>query len=178
LVPVEDVKKGWPLSPGGKYFSEDWKLRQSEGNLSFALYWIPFLNEEQTPLNKLTKGWVESHRVEVGTVVFPKIDPDTHVAKLVAVLASEMGANPGHWMQRLDEGTQPELLATEFTAGRFLAYKKSQDERSALPESSYNEFFATGEIGPELAAELIRRYEDKRVAGHAQPDLGELAAHG
>ncbi len=93
----------------------------------------------------------------------------------MAVLASEMGANPGHWVQRRDEGAQPELPATEFTAGRFFAYQKSQDGRGALPESLYNTFFTTGEIGPELAAELVRRYEDKRATGHAQPDLGEIA---
>ena len=157
LVPVEDVNKARDLSPGKEYLSEDWKRRQREGDLSFRIYWIPFLSEEQTPLNKLTTGWVEAHRVEVGTVLFPKADPETREAKLAALLASQMGANPGNWVQRRDEGAEPVLPATEFTAGRFLAYRKSQEGRDALPESLYASVFMTGEFSPELVTELIRR---------------------
>jgi hypothetical protein len=165
LVPIEGVNKSRDLSPGKAYLSEDWKRRQREGDLSFRLYWIPFLSEEQTPLNKLTKEWVEAHRVQVGTVLFPKVDPETREAKLVALLASDMGANPGNWMQRRDEGAETELPATEFTAGRFLAYRRSQEGRNALPESLYKSFFVTGELSSELVTELIRRYEGALADG-------------
>ena len=156
-VPVEDVNKPRDLSPGKQYLSEDWTRRQSEGDLSFRLYWIPFLSEEQTPLDKLTRAWVETHRMQVGTVLFPKTDPETNESKLVALLASQMGANPGNWMQLRNEGAEPQLPATKFTAGRFLAYRKSQEGRNAIPESFYRSFFMTGEFSPELVTELIRR---------------------
>jgi hypothetical protein len=93
----------------------------------------------------------------------------------LALLASEMGADPGNWIQ--DDPSEPasELPATEFTAARFFAYRNSQKERDALPEESYKCFFEQGEIPPELAKELIRRYNQKRSAGHAVPEVGEVA---
>jgi hypothetical protein len=175
LVPTTDVNKHREISPGEKHFSTDWKKRQSNGSLDFQLDWIPFLSENETPLEKLTKEWKEQHKVNVGTVTFPMADPESMDVKLLALLASEMGANPGNWIQ--DDPSEPasELPATEFTAARFFAYRNSQKERDALPEESYKCFFEQGEIPPELAKELIRRYNQKRSAGHAVPEVGEVA---
>jgi hypothetical protein len=175
FIPTTDVNKHRGLSPGRKHLSEDWKQRQSKGALEFRLYWIPFLSEKLTPLKKLTKGWSEEHRVQVGTITFPMVDPNSTDAKLAALLASDMGSNPGNWISGAPGSDASELPATEFTAARFLAYRLSQQGRGALPEDMYNSFFERGEIGRELANELIRRYSEARAAGHAVPDLGDVA---
>jgi hypothetical protein len=111
--------------------------------------------------------------VKVGTVAFPKIDPESREARMVALLASELGANPGNW-QETDDAAAGELPATRFTAARFLAYRLSQQHRGALPEDSYRSFFEKGEISPALAATLLSRYEEKRAAGQWVPPLGQL----
>jgi len=108
-------------------------------------------------------------------VVFPKTDPESSQAKLTALLASEIGANPGNW-EETPEAPASALPATRFTAARQLAYRASQQARHALADESYASFFKTGEVGGELATELIRRYEEKRSAGHWVPDVGELSA--
>ena len=64
--------------------------------------------------------------------------------------------------------------ATRFGAARQLAYRRSQAGRTALPEAIYESAFETGEITPELADEVLRRYRANRAAGHAGPDLGTL----
>jgi len=109
----------------------------------------------------------------VGTVVFPRIDPDARDVKLAQLLAQELRANPGNW-QETSEGRET-LPATRFTAARALTYRTSQDERQALADDQYDSFFDTGEIGPALAGELIRRYNAKRQAGHWAPDVGSLS---
>jgi hypothetical protein len=159
---------------GPAHFTTDWRARQSAGPLTFELRWIPFLTDRDTPLDDLTRPWVFEHEIKVGTVTFPKIDPDSVEAKLTTLLASELGANPGNW-DETPEG-RPELPATRFTAARQLAYRASQAARGALPEDKYASFFERGEIGPELGVELIHRYQQKRAAGHWVPDVGELAA--
>jgi hypothetical protein len=169
------VNKHRKISPGEKHFSTDWKERQGNGPLDFQLDWIPFLSENETPLQKLTKEWREHHKVNVGTVTFPMADPESMDSKLMALLASEIGANPGNWIQDGPNEPASELPATEYTAARFFAYRNSQKERDALPEESYKRFFEQGEIPPGLAEELIRRYNQKRAAGHAVPELGEVA---
>jgi hypothetical protein len=55
------------------------------------------------------------------------------------------------------------------------AYKVSQRVRNALPEAQYASFFETGTIEPALATELLRRYQQKRAAGHGAPDVGEIS---
>jgi len=98
------------------------------------LRWIPFLNERATPLENLTEAWADGHEVSVGTVTFPRIDPETLEAKLTALLASELGANPGNWE---DTPNAPRSLpATRFTSARQLAYAASQQARGALPEAA------------------------------------------
>ena len=94
---------------------------------------------------------------------------------MIALLASELGANPGNWVEAADDdGTG--LPATRFTAARMLAYRASQRNRGALADDAYATFFERGEIGAALAAELVRRYAAKRVAGHWVPDVGDVAA--
>jgi hypothetical protein len=168
-----------PVSPsaaghGPHRFTDDWRERQRLGDLRFELRWIPFTSERETPLEDLTRGWANDHEVAVGTVVFPRTDPGSVPARLVALLASELGANPGNWQETPDE-TAARLPATRFTAARQLAYRASQAARGVLPEEQYASFFERGEISADLAKELIRRYEAKRTAGHWVPDLGEIA---
>jgi hypothetical protein len=174
LVPTQDVNSLRELTPGPTYLSDDWRQRQSEGPLDFNLYWIRFLDEDSTPMQRPTRGWIEDHRVNVGTVTFPKSDPNSEESKLLALLASEMGANPGNWIE-IPGQAPPTFPATEYTAARALAYRKSQHGRDALPESMYESFFEKGEISRALATELIRRYHEKRTAGHAAPDVGDVA---
>jgi hypothetical protein len=95
-------------------------------------------------------------------------------AKLVAMLASELGANPGNW-QETPDATESRLPSTRFTAARQLAYRASQAARSVLPDDQYVSFFERGEVSPDLATELIRRYQAKRAAGHWVPGLGDLS---
>jgi hypothetical protein len=87
-----------------------------------------------------------------------------------------MGANPGNWIGNRDRSDEsPDGPATEFEAGRSIAYRKSQNGRSALPESLYASVFKSGEISPDLATELIRRYRSNRETEHGRPDLGVIA---
>jgi len=177
FVPAAEVTMGLDVTRRPAHLSDDWRARQKQGPLEFELRWIPFLSERETPLNDLTSPWAHDHEVAVGSVTFPKVNPDTAEAKLTALLASELGANPGNW-DETPEGPPPALPATRFTAARQLAYRASQQARHALPDESYASFFERGEIGPALAAELIRRYQQKRAAGHWVPDVGELPLAG
>jgi hypothetical protein len=155
-------------------FTRDWRERQGTAALGFDLRWIPFLDERRTPLDDLTRAWDHDHEVSVGTLVFPKLDPTTTQARLVALLASELGANPGNWLEAPDAAASA-LPATRFTAARQLAYRASQRARQALPDESYASFFESGEVQAELATELLRRYHAKRAAGHWVPDVGEVS---
>ena len=137
------------------------------------MYWIPFRSEQETPLRELTRAWREDHRVEVARVTFPQTDPQSTDAKLTALLAAEMGANPGNWVEEPGNDVSA-LPSTEYTAARALAYRKSQEGRVALAEESYNTFFERGEISQALGDELKRRYQRKRSIGHDVPDIGEL----
>ena len=111
--------------------------------------------------------------MRVGTVAFPQVKSEARESKLIALLASELGANPGNW-QETPEASAGELPSTRFTAARFLAYRLSQQHRQALPEESYRTFFEKGEISEALAATLIARYKEKQAAGQWVPDLGQL----
>ena len=158
---------------GPKQFTEDWRTRTAAGPLTFELHWIPFLNERETPLGDLTTAWRDEHQVRVGTVVFPQVKTETRESKLIALLASELGANPGNWQETTDASAE-KLPSTRFTAARALAYRLSQQHRQALPEESYRSFFEKGEISDALAATLIARYKEKQAAGQWVPDLGQL----
>jgi hypothetical protein len=73
------------------------------------------------------------------------------------------------------DGAPPSLPATRFTAARQLAYRASQEARGALPEDHYTSYFERGEIGAALAGELVRRYQQKRAAGHWVPAVGDMS---
>jgi hypothetical protein len=176
FVPVNDVNGHRPDGAGGHYLTEDWARRQAAGPIEFRLYWIPFLDEAATPLADLTRGWKEDHRTRVATVTFPAVDPAAMETKLVALLATEMGANQGNWIEDDRGGAASDLPATEYTAARMLAYRVSQRQRNALAEAQYASFFDRGVIEPALATELLKRYHAKRAAGHGAPDVGELSA--
>ena len=174
FVPESDVAMGADSKREPTHLTKDWRTRQSADALAFELRWIPFVNDRTTPLDDLTREWAHDHEVPVGTVVFPKTDPDTMQARLTALLASELGANPGNWEET--PGASPSTLpGTRFTAARQLAYRASQQARDVLPEATYQSFFETGEISAMLGNELIRRYQAKRAAGHWVPDIGPVS---
>jgi hypothetical protein len=166
LVPVRDENRHPHIRPGERHLSEDWKTRQSEGNLEFRLYWIPFLDESKTPTKELTARWAEEHKQFVGTVTFPKTDPDSEAARQWATLASEIGANPGNWVHNKDNSIKEP--ATEFGVARKIAYQRSQQGRGVLEPNYYQSVFITGQINAELACELQRRREEKDQAGHVR----------
>jgi hypothetical protein len=173
FVPAIDIPMG-EARRAPNHLTQDWRNRQSDGPLQFDLRWIPFVDIRQTPTDDLTTPWAHGQEVSVGTVTFPKTDPDATTSKLTAVLAQELGANQGNWMETSD-GPAAALPATRFTAARQLAYRASQQARKVLPEDRYASFFKDGEISQELAEELVRRYQEKQAAGHWVPDLGILS---
>ncbi len=128
------------------------------------MYWIPFIDEEHTPRATLTRAWKEERQL-IARATFPAIDYRTGEAVLWAILAAEMGANPGNWVR--DRANGIPLPETEFGLARKIAYEKSQQGRGVLPEADYLHVFSGGEIGDVLAAELRRRREAKRARGHA-----------
>ena len=100
----------------------------------------------------------------VGTVLFPQADAATEEAKLWAMLAAEMGGNPGNWIANKENSIRDP--STEFGIARQLAYAASQNGRNALPRDAYRTVFETGRIDDELANELRRRRDEKARAGH------------
>jgi len=164
LVPTRDENHKPAFRPGERYLSEEWKKRQGEGDVEFLLYWIPYLDENRTPTRALTERWEENHKQRVGTLRFPRTDHGSDGARLWAILASEMGANPGHWVH--DKENSIKEPATEFGLARKIAYQRSQEGRGALDPKSYQSVFETGQIGPDLALELKRRRAEKDKAGH------------
>lgn len=164
LVPVRDENRHPGVSPGARHLTEEWARRQAQGDIELHLDWIPFLSERETPTEQLTEPWKETHRKRVGTVIFPKADLASEEQRLWAILASEMGANPGNWVHdREDSIAEP---ATRFGTARKIAYGLSQKGRNALDPKSYQEVFESGRIGAELAQELRRRREEKEREGH------------
>ena len=79
-------------------------------------------------------------------------------------MAGEMGANPGNWISNgCDSAREP---STEFGLARKFAYERSARGRNALPLDAFKTALETGRIDDELAAELRRRMEQKRLLGH------------
>jgi hypothetical protein len=173
FIPVDQVEQDTHGSRAPKHFTADWRVRNAARPLAFELHWIPFLNEVETPVGDLTTAWRDNHKVRVATVAFPQVNPDTRESKLIALLASELGANPGNWQETPDD-SDAGLPSTRFTAARALAYRASQKHRGALPDDSYQSFFEKGDVGEALAATLIARYKEKRAARQWVPDLGDL----
>ena len=164
LVPVRHENHHPEFRPGERHLTDEWKKRQSEGDIEFLLYWISFLNEDETPTRKLTGSWEERDKKLVGKITFPKMDLDSEEARMWAILASEMGANQGNWVHNKDNTiSEP---ATEFGTARKVAYQRSQEGRGALDSKSYQSIFETGQITPELAQELTKRRAEKEGAHH------------
>ncbi len=168
FVPTKNVNPHRALRPGGRHLTEDWERHAEAGDIVFTVHWIPYSSERETPLESLTETWSETHKVLVGTVVFPRVEPGSREARLLSLLATEMGANPGHWVSTRVEEVRPEFPGTRFTAARQLAYALSQEKREALPEHVYQEFFDSGgTVGPTLELELVRRHEEQRPPAHS-----------
>lgn len=164
LVPTRDENSRPDFRPGEHHLSEDWRRRQGEGDLEFTLHWIPYLSEAETPTDELTEGWREVHKVVIGRAIFPRQDSRSQEARLWALLATEMGANPGNWIHDKEDSIgEP---ATVFAAARKQAYQRSQTGRKALEPEAYGDVFESGRISPELARELERRHDRKLTAGH------------
>jgi hypothetical protein len=168
FVPTADTNRHRSLRPGAHYLSEDWESHCKARDIEFAMRWIPFVSEKETPLDVLTEPWLETHAVPVGSVTFPKMDPGSREGRLLALLAAQMGANPGHWVGTRPDEPRPEFPGTRFTAARQLAYALGQQQRQALPEGAYRDFFTNGGvIGPDLERELLLREEQKQPVGPA-----------
>ncbi len=164
FVPTREENHAPGFHAGPRHLTDEWKNRQVRGDIEFQLFWIPFLSEEKTPTKALTQSWQENHKQLVGITVFPQTDLDSEDARLWAILATEMGANPGNWVaDKLNSIQQP---ASEFGVARKIAYQKSQEGRSALEPNFYQSVFSTAQITPELAQELKRRHNTKLKAGH------------
>lgn len=175
FVPAAAVNEHRPLRPGARYLTVDWARRSAAGDILFDVHWIPFLSEEKTPLEKASEAWSEDHAVHVGTVTFQRTDPTSRDARHIALLAWEMGANPGNWVGARAGEPRAAFPGTTFTAGRQLAYARGQAARDVLPPAAYADFFDTGAIAPDLALELEKRHAAKVAAGHA---VVEAAAAG
>jgi hypothetical protein len=164
LVPAVQDNHHPKFKPGEYHLSEEWKQRQLQGDIEFRLYWIAFVNEDETPVFELTDRWEEGHKHFAGTVTFPKTDAGTEDAIQWSTLANEMGANPGNWVHdNANSITEP---ATEFTTARKIAYGKSQEGRGALGADRYQCVFESGEIDPDLARELEKRRKEKSDKRH------------
>ena len=150
--------------PGERHLTQDWARRQASRDITFRVYWISYLDERRTSLERLTQPWLETHKRFVGQLVFPRTDARSDDAKLWAALAGEMGANPGNWISNgCDSAREP---STEFGLARKFAYERSARGRNALPLDAFRTALETGRIDDELAAELRRRMEQKRRLGH------------
>ncbi|MGQ0648915.1 MAG: hypothetical protein ACT4P7_15260 [Gemmatimonadaceae bacterium] len=157
FVPHVKVNEHRALRPGERYMSDDWKARGSAGDIGFALNWIPFLSDKETPLRAPSRRWAETHATPVGSVTFLQAT-DPRQARLVNLLATYMGANPGNWIGVRDGAARPEFSGTSFAAARKIAYALSQETRGALPQQAYASFFTSGgTISDDLERELERR---------------------
>jgi pimeloyl-ACP methyl ester carboxylesterase len=164
LVPTRDENPRPGLGGGPAHLSREWQQRQRQGDVEFVLYWIPFLSEAETPTRALATAWQEGHNERVGSVRFPRLDFERDEAELWAILATEIGANPGHWVH--DRENSIHEPATAFGVARKIAYRASQDGRGALNAQAVRAVFKTGTINAELEGELRRRRAAKVASGH------------
>jgi hypothetical protein len=164
LTPLNSWNGFHSLHSGARYLTTDWARRQASGDIVFGMYWICYLDESRTSLERFTQPWVESHKSTVGHLLFPQTVQTTEEARLWAALAAEMAANPGNWVcDATDSVREP---STEFGLVRKLAYARSARERDALSLDAYRAALQRGRIDHELAAELKRRTERKRRLHH------------
>lgn len=164
LTPITDENFERLMYPGERYLTQDWVKRQSSRDITFCIYWISYLDERRTPLERLTRPWVENHKRFVGQLVFPRADARSNEAKLWAALAGEMGANPANWVSEAHGAVREP--STEFGLARKFAYDRSAQGRDALPLDAFRKALESGTIDAQLAAELRRRIERKRQLHH------------
>lgn len=157
-APIEGIASG--LSKATR-LSADWRLRQAAGAIRFDMFWTPYLSEAETPAKRLARAWKEAPRL-IGQITFAATDGGAD-AQRWAILASEMGADPGNWTTGDSAVAYP---SSEFGLARMLAYRSSQAGRQALPLERYAGTFVTGSIDATLAGELDARHAAKRSAGH------------
>jgi hypothetical protein len=122
FVPTREENHALDLHAGSRHLTDEWENRQARGDMKFQLFWIPFLSEEKTPTKVLTHPWQEDHKQLAGVITFAKTDLDSEDAKLWAILATEMGANPGNWVA--DKSNSIQQPASEFGVARKIAYQK------------------------------------------------------
>ena len=169
LVPTRDENSNPGLGARPDHLSREWAARQRRGDIAFVLNWIPYLSEALTPTGALATGWNEVHKQSIGVVRFPQLDDGQGDAELWAILATEIGANPANWAHdRADSIREP---ATPFGVARKIAYRASQEGRSALDKEAVSAVFTTGRISTELERELRRRRAAKDASGHVDRAL-------
>jgi hypothetical protein len=163
LEPPPGRTRADTVSAGRYHLTEEWRRRQAKDSVPFDLYWLPFIDEHKTSLLALTRAWQE-HRYLVGRVTFPQCDPASDETQLWAILAAEMGVNPGNWVSDHDNTIRDPT--TVFGTARKIAYRKSQVGRDTLADGDYATVFYKGVIDSVLADELKRRRAAKRASGH------------
>ena len=141
LLPPAGQAQSGPLSVGKSHLTDEWRIRQSRGPVAFDLFWLPYINERATSLVTLTRAWQEQRHL-VGRVTFPQYDQSSDETRLWAMLAAEMGANPGNWVGDRDNTIGDPT--TEFGIARKLAYQKSQAGRGAFADAEYAMVFQKG----------------------------------
>jgi hypothetical protein len=164
LTPITDENFERLAYPGERYLTQDWAKRQASRDITFDMYWIRYLDECRTSLERLTQAWVENHKQFVGQLIFPRADARNEDAKLWAALAGEMSANPANWVS--DETGSVSEPSTEFGMARKFAYDRSAHGRNALPLNAVRIALKTRTIDAKLATELKRRIEQKRRLRH------------
>ena len=60
FVPASEVGRGRVARC--TRFTDDWRARQSAGDLAFDLRWIPFIDDRRTPAEDLTRPWAARSR--------------------------------------------------------------------------------------------------------------------
>jgi hypothetical protein len=162
FLPGHESVEPAQIGPRSQRLTRDWRGRQSAGPVTFDVYWTPFIDEAGTSRTNLSRAWREQLRL-IGQAVFPQQLPEDETAGLWALLADEMGADPGNWV-----GARKGSIdnAVEFTTARTIAYRSSQTGRNALPAETYREIFTTGLLPPSLETELRRRRDLKLASGH------------
>lgn len=164
LRPVDAGNGFRALHPGEHFLTREWERRQAAGDIVYAMHWIAFLDEQQTPLDRFAQPWVENHAAFVGQLIFPRADLRSDESRLWATLAAEMDSNPGNWID--DASGVMHEPSTEFGLVRKLAYELSTQGRHALRLNTYREALARRQLDAGLAEELRRRMTGKRRAGH------------
>lgn len=77
--PVAEANPHRDLHPPERHLTMDWRARQAAGPIAFRVDWLPFVNQEETLTEGLTRAWGE-RSAAIGTMTFPQQDPDSEDA--------------------------------------------------------------------------------------------------